>query len=125
MKRPAHRFDLPRETRDRLEAFAALLARWNHRINLVSPRDLPHLWERHIADSLQLIDLLDPPRTCGIDIGSGAGFPGLILAIATGIPFHLIEADQRKASFLREAARVTAAPARVYAVRAEAAQLPP
>jgi 16S rRNA (guanine527-N7)-methyltransferase len=113
-----------RETRDRLDAFAALLARWNRRINLLSSRDLPCFWERHIADSLQLIDLLDPPRSCGMDIGSGAGFPGLILAIATGIPFDLIEADQRKASFLREAARVTAAPARVHPIRAEVAQLP-
>jgi 16S rRNA (guanine527-N7)-methyltransferase len=66
-----------------------------------------------------------PRPARAIDLGSGAGFPGLILAIATGVPFDLIEADQRKAAFLREAARITSAPARVHATRVEAADIPP
>ncbi len=81
--------------------------------------------ERHIADLLQLVPLMPPGTDRGIDLGSGAGFPGLMLAAATGIPFDLIEADHRKAAFLREAARLLGAPARVHAVRIEEARLPP
>jgi len=112
-----------RETRARLEAFAALLLRWNPTINLIARRDEPVLWPRHIADSLQLAPLIPAGTTRGIDLGTGGGFPGLILAIATDIPFDLIEADQRKAAFLREAGRATQAPVHVHAVRAEAANL--
>ena len=83
------------------------------------------IWERHIHDSMQLGALIPEGVDRAIDLGSGAGFPGLILSIATGIPFDLIESDQRKAAFLREAARVTSAPARVYASRIEAAEILP
>jgi len=114
-----------RETRERLDAFAALLLRWNTRINLVSRADTGIIWERHIQDSLQLCPLVPTGLDRAIDLGSGAGFPGLILCIATGIPFDLIESDQRKAAFLREAARVTAAPAQVHACRIEAAKVFP
>ncbi len=114
-----------RETRTRLETFATLLLRWNATVNLVARRDEPKLWPRHIADSLQLVPLIPPGTTRGIDLGTGGGFPGLVLAIATGIPFELIEADQRKAAFLREAGRVAAAPVRVHAVRVETARLDP
>lgn len=117
--------DVPRETRDRLRAYADLLARWNERINLVSRADLPLLWSRHVEDSLQLADHLPAAAFSAVDLGSGAGFPGLVLAIATGIPFALIEADARKAAFLREAARVTAAPVRVHAQRIETTALDP
>ena len=103
--------------------FASLLIRWNRTVNLVSSRDEPLLWDRHIANSLQLIPLMQPLPARAIDLGSGAGFPGLILALATGVPFDLIEADQRKAAFLREAARVTGAPVHVHATRIEAAGL--
>jgi 16S rRNA (guanine527-N7)-methyltransferase len=115
-------------SRDALAPFAPyldLLARWNRTINLVGRGDLPRAAERHVADALQLVPLIPPSANRGIDLGSGAGFPGLILAAATGLPFDLIEADQRKAAFLREAARVLAAPARIHAVRIEAARLPP
>jgi 16S rRNA (guanine527-N7)-methyltransferase len=114
-----------RETYSALNAFAALLMRWNHTVNLISRQDEPHLWPRHIADSLQLVPLTPPGTQRGIDLGSGAGFPGLVLSIATGIPFDLIEADLRKAAFLREAARTTGAPATVHPVRAETATVPP
>lgn len=113
-----------RETEERLSLYCTLLRRWSARINLVARSDLDHLRARHINDCLQLLPLL-PSVNYAIDLGSGAGFPGLVLAIATGIHFNLIEADQRKAAFLREAARETAAPAQVHAVRIEAAALKP
>ena len=113
-----------RETADRLEAFAALLLTWNRKINLISRADEAVLWERHINNSLELLPLLPHDFDHAIDLGSGAGFPGLILAIATGRPFDLIEADHRKAAFLREAARITAAPARVHTARAETVAIP-
>ncbi|MBE7210905.1 MAG: 16S rRNA (guanine(527)-N(7))-methyltransferase RsmG [Gluconacetobacter diazotrophicus] len=113
-----------RETRERLVAFAALLERWNARINLVSPRDLPALWPRHVSDSLQLAAEL-PPGTPFVDLGSGGGFPGLPLAIAAGSAVTLIESDRRKAAFLREAARSCAVEATVLACRIEQARIPP
>ena len=114
--------DVPRET---LARFAALLLRWNCTINLIAPNDEAALWDRHIADSLQLAPLMVPRPHRAIDLGSGAGFPGLVLAITTGVPFDLIEADKRKAAFLREAARVTGAPVRIHATRIEAARVQP
>lgn len=112
-------------TRRRLEIFAALVVRWSSRIQLVAPADLPALWPRHILDSLQLVPLIPERVERAIDIGSGAGFPGLVLSIAADIPFDLIESDKRKAAFLLEAARETAAPVMVHPVRVEAAALSP
>ena len=103
----------------RLQSFADLLAHWNTRINLISRHDLADLWQRHIADSLQLIPFMPDELSSAIDLGSGAGFPGFVLAIATGIPFTLIETDQRKAAFLSEAARLTNAPVRIRNARIE------
>ena len=116
--------DVSRETLQRLTVFAELLQRWNQRINLVSPRDLFHLWDRHIADSLQLLPEL-PLGAPFVDLGSGGGFPGLVLAIASSSPVTLVEADQRKASFLREAARATGTTTNVIARRIEQADLTP
>ncbi|HUC16893.1 MAG TPA: 16S rRNA (guanine(527)-N(7))-methyltransferase RsmG [Acetobacteraceae bacterium] len=112
------------EVISRLKTFAALLTIWNRRINLVSRRNLENLWPRHIADSLQLIPLMPENPSDAVDLGSGAGFPGLILSIATSVPFSLIESDHRKAAFLIEAARVTAAPIRVHATRIQETRLP-
>lgn len=117
--------NVSRETAARLEQLATLVLAWNRTINLVSRGDAEHLRERHIADSLNLLPLLPDSFDRAIDLGSGAGFPGLVLAIATGRPFELIEADQRKAAFLREAARRTGAPVQVHAIRIETARLPP
>jgi len=117
--------DVPRETQAKLQTFAGLLLRWNRAINLVARNDEPQLWVRHIADSLQLIPLIPQATTRAIDPGTGGGFPGLVLAIATEIPFDLVEADHRKAAFLREVARTLATNVRVHAVRAEAARLDP
>jgi 16S rRNA (guanine527-N7)-methyltransferase len=118
--------DLSPEVEARLKTFADLLARWNTRINLISPADLKtRLWSRHIADSLQLIPFLPSGLSTALDLGAGAGFPGLVLAIATGVPFSLIESDRRKAAFLVEIARLTTAPVRVYPSRIEETRLPP
>jgi 16S rRNA (guanine(527)-N(7))-methyltransferase RsmG len=114
-----------RETEARLSVFTDLLLAWNRHINLIGRADEPHLWMRHVEDSLQLIPLMPANLDRAIDLGSGAGFPGLVIAIATGIPFDLIESDQRKAAFLREVARVTAAPATIRAVRIETAAILP
>lgn len=108
------------ETRARLEHYAAMLLRWNRTINLISRRDEATLWDRHIRDSLGLLPFLPHEFAFGVDLGSGGGLPGVVLAIATGKPFHLIEADQRKATFLREAARETGADIQVHATRIEA-----
>jgi 16S rRNA (guanine527-N7)-methyltransferase len=117
--------DVSRETRQALERFVALLLRWNQTVNLIARRDEPFVWERHIADSLQLIPLISGSAGHAIDLGSGGGFPGLVLAAAIGMPFELIEADQRKATFLREAARVIGAPVRVHASRIEGTAVEP
>ena len=115
----------PSQATNSLAAYEALLRKWNATINLVSAADLPHLWPRHIEDSLQLGRVAGPLPPRAIDLGSGAGFPGLILAIAFGIEVELIEQDQRKAAFLREAGMVTGAPARVHATKVERGKLPP
>jgi 16S rRNA (guanine527-N7)-methyltransferase len=108
-----------------LAAYEALLRTWNATINLVSAADLPFLWPRHIEDSLQLGSVAGPLPPRAIDLGSGAGFPGLILSIVFGTEVDLIEQDQRKAAFLREAVLATGANARVHATKIERARLPP
>ncbi len=114
-----------RETLERLQAYAALLEKWTAAINLVGAADRGQIWSRHILDSLRLLPLIPAGTARGIDLGSGAGLPGLVLAIATGIPFDLIESDRRKAAFLQEAARIAAAPVKVHCTRIEAVPLPP
>ncbi len=113
-------------TTARLDAFTDLLLRWTLRINLIAERDAASVRNRHIADSLQLAALLPPGNGPVGDLGSGGGFPGLVLAIATGRPFHLVESDRRKAAFLTEAAaRLGLDHVRVHAMRIEAVELPP
>lgn len=116
---------LPRQTEPALRAYAALLARWTQRINLVSRGDEGQIWERHVLDSLRLVPLIPAGTTRAIDLGSGAGLPGVPLAIATGIPFDLVESDRRKATFLLEAQRVTGAPVNVHCARIETLDLAP
>jgi 16S rRNA (guanine527-N7)-methyltransferase len=106
----------------KLRQFAALVEKWSVKINLVSRADIPHIWTRHVEDSLALVPHIPPGAQMAIDLGSGAGFPGLVLAIATGIPFTLIESDKRKAAFLMDAAREVSAPVKVLAVRIEEAK---
>jgi 16S rRNA (guanine527-N7)-methyltransferase len=104
---------------DRLRAYAALLAEWQQTLNLVSRNSLPHVWDRHMLDSIQLVRHLPEDATSITDIGSGAGFPGLVLAIVTGLPTVLIESHARKSAFLREAAALTNAPAEVVTARVD------
>lgn len=114
-----------RETLERLRAYVALLHRWTRVINLISPADRGHIWTRHVQDSLHLVPLIPAAADRGIDLGSGGGLPGLVLAVATGLPFDLVEADRRKAAFLQEAARVAGAPVRVHCARVEDAPVEP
>ena len=102
-----------------LTAYAELLAKWQPKINLVGPDTLPDVWHRHLADSAQLRSLVPATTKRLVDLGSGAGFPGLVLAIL-GVPdVHLVESDSRKAAFLREVIRVTGCAATVHVARAE------
>jgi 16S rRNA (guanine527-N7)-methyltransferase len=109
----------------RLRQFCALLLRWNATLNLIAEKDAATVWDRHIADSLQLVPLMPPGIERAIDLGTGGGFPGLVLSIATGVTFELIESDRRKASFLRTAILETPAPATVRNCRIEDASVPP
>jgi len=109
----------------KLRQFEALVLKWSLRINLVSKHDLQNLWERHIQDSLALIPYIPSGTPTAIDLGSGAGFPGLVLAIETGIPFTLIESDSRKAAFLLDAARELQAPAKILNCRIETVKCAP
>jgi 16S rRNA (guanine527-N7)-methyltransferase len=109
-----------RETLARLEAYAELLTRWSARINLVGRETLADVWRRHFLDSAQLHALVPQGARSLIDLGSGAGFPGLVLAIL-GVPgVELVEGDSRKAAFLREAARVTGTAVTIRACRSAA-----
>lgn len=106
-----------RETEARLDRYVDLLQTWQAKTNLVSPSTLPTLWSRHVSDSLQLLALA-PAARIWVDFGSGAGFPGMVLACALadtpGAVVHLIERNGKKAGFLRESLRVTGAAAVVH-----------
>ena len=113
-------FPVSRETLARLEAYVALLGAWSGRINLVGRDTLGDAWRRHILDSAQLLPLLPQAAASLVDLGSGAGLPGLVLAILGAPPVTLVEADARKCAFLREAARVTGTEVSVRNARIEA-----
>ena len=109
-----------RETLARFEAYAELLTRWSARINLVGRDTIADLWRRHILDSAQLRPFIADTAKSVIDLGSGAGFPGLVLAILGAPGVELEEADSRKCAFLREAARITETDASIRPCRIEA-----
>ena len=97
-----------RETMDRLSIYRALVEKWNPKINLVSPSTLPDFESRHLLDSLQLADIAEPKEGIWLDLGSGGGLPGLVVAIMTvdrPLSVTLVESDQRKTAFLRNAIR--------------------
>jgi 16S rRNA (guanine527-N7)-methyltransferase len=106
-----------RETEARLDRYIDLLRQWQAKTNLVAPSTLPTLWTRHISDSLQLLTIVPSARTWA-DLGSGGGFPGIVLACALaetpGALVHLVERNAKKAAFLREALRVTQAPGQIH-----------
>jgi 16S rRNA (guanine527-N7)-methyltransferase len=109
-----------RETLARLDEFVTLLLKWQATTNLVAPSTLGRVWTRHVADSLQLLTLA-PEARIWLDLGSGGGFPGVVLACAlaerSGARVHLVESNGKKAAFLREAARALTLPALVHAAR--------
>lgn len=111
-----------RETQAKLEAYVDVLLDWSQRQNLIGPSTIPTIWTRHVADSLQLLDLA-PKAKVWADLGAGAGFPGIPIACTLfgheGATVHLIESVGKKATFLREAVRATGAPAVVHQERAE------
>jgi 16S rRNA (guanine527-N7)-methyltransferase len=111
-----------RETAAKLDVFVAHLLRVAPHLNLIARSTLPNVWTRHIADSLQLLPLA-PDAKCWIDLGSGAGFPGLVIACAVadreGATVHLVESTGKKAAFLREAVNLLQVPAVIHAVRIE------
>lgn len=116
----------PAELDARIETFLDLLLRWNSRINLIAESDRATIRARHIEDSLQLLAHLPAQEGTIGDLGSGGGFPGLLLALASGRPTHLVESDRRKAAFLIEAAaRLDLPRVKVHATRIELAKLPP
>ncbi len=103
-------FDVSRETRARLACYAELLARWQRSTNLVAPSTLRQVWSRHFADSAQILALA-PEARLWLDLGTGAGFPGLVIALLAadnpGFRMHLVDSNAKKCAFLAEAARAT------------------
>jgi len=115
-------FPVSRETLDRLRRYGALLEKWQKRINLVAAGTVPDLWRRHMLDSAQLmvpIAALNKEKPMILDLGSGAGFPGLVLAMLDAGEVHLVESDQRKCAFLREVARETETALTIHESRIE------
>lgn len=109
-----------RESRGRFDLYVELLLRWQQTHNLIGASTISEIWERHILDSLQLLPLLPEGPASVIDLGSGAGFPGLPLAISrSDLRLTFVESTQRKAAFLREAKRVCSVSATILCQRAE------
>ena len=116
--------DVSRETLSRLDTYHALLLKWQVTVNLVSPATLDAIWSRHFLDSLQLLPATERHQKTWVDLGSGAGFPGLVCAIAAQdlpekVSFSLIESDTRKCAFLQEVSRATDTPITIHNARAE------
>ena len=119
----ARQIDVSRETMDRLAAYVALVEKWQQRVNLVSASTLPDIWMRHIWDSAQLAPLVPAGTGRILDVGSGAGFPGLVLAALCDAELNLVESDQKKAVCLQTVIRETGIRAIVHNRRIES--LPP
>lgn len=126
----ARLFDVSRETIGRLETYADLLKQWQRTINLVAPKTLDDVWHRHFADSAQLYRLIPEHARELVDLGSGAGFPGLVLAIigaerssssdrSDALRVRLVESDTRKAAFLRDVTRRTGIAVDIMSTRIE------
>lgn len=110
-----------RETLARLKIYADLLVKWQKAVNLVGPGTLADIWRRHFLDSAQLLPLAPDGARLWVDLGSGAGFPGLVLAILGAVDVHLIESDGRKCAFMQEVARLTEAKVQIHRCRIESA----
>lgn len=109
------------EIMEKLKTYQALLTKWQQKINLVSPTTIDNAWERHFLDSTQLSAILPVGAKILFDLGCGAGFPGLVLAMTNAdITVHLIESDQKKCSFMKAVSRETGTKATVHNCRIEA-----
>ncbi len=111
--------NVSRETIEKFQAYLTLLEKWQGRINLVANSTLADAWQRHILDSGQLVAYYPPQTRHILDVGSGAGFPGLVLSIMGGVTVDLVESDQRKAVFLSTVIRELGLPAKVHNQRIE------
>ncbi len=118
------RFNVSRESFDRLQILAKLVLDWQKHINLISPTTIPELWKRHILDSVQLLPLIPTGVSAIADLGSGAGFPGLVLAASHSAVVHMYEANAKKAAFLSEALRQMKCAGVVHRERLEPMQAP-
>ena len=121
------RFNVSRETMEKLSAYESLLRKWNKSINLVAPGTISQMWDRHFADSAQLLAMTEKNPVSWTDLGSGGGFPGAVIAVLAGkarpeLAVTLIESDQRKAAFLRAVSRETEVPFTVINSRIEEAE---
>lgn len=114
-----HGLDVSRETREKFSVYGALLLKWQKAINLVSNDSLEDMLSRHFLDSAQLVQYLPGKDIRLADMGSGAGFPGLVIAMMNIAEVHLIESDVRKATFLREVSRETGTKVFVHDDRVE------
>jgi 16S rRNA (guanine527-N7)-methyltransferase len=117
------RTSVSRETLERFRLYAELLQKWQTRSNLVGPTTVADLWQRHFLDSAQLFSLIPEQTQTLVDLGSGAGFPGLVLAMMGVRGVNLVESDQRKVAFLEEVSRVAAVPVKIHACRSD--RVPP
>ncbi len=118
------KFGVSRESYDKLLIFEKLLLTWQPHINLIAPSTIPDLWDRHIIDSLQLLKLLPKSISAIADLGSGGGFPGLVLAVSQGAIVHFYESSTKKAAFLQEVLRQTKTKGEVHRQRLEPLQTP-
>ena len=112
--------DVSRETEAKLKLYQQLLVKWQSKINLVSPTTIDDSWQRHFVDSMQIEPLIPDDTKTIFDLGCGAGFPGLVLAIMrSNLDIHLIESDQKKCSFMRTVSRETNTTVHVHCERIE------
>lgn len=123
----ANEFNVSRETRDVFNRYGQVLLKWQKRINLIGSKTIDDMWRRHFQDSAQLINLLESRPKSWLDFGSGAGFPGMVVALLLrddpDFTMHLVESNGKKAAFLREVARETKAPVIVHGVRVESLEM--
>ena len=116
----AERFSVSRESLQKLRDYQALLIKWQKAINIVSPASLDDAWARHFVDSLQLLSFIPAGVRHVVDLGSGGGFPGMVLTIARGdLNIALVDSDKRKMQFLKTVSRETSTPVQIYAERVE------
>ena len=113
------RLNVSRESLGKIEAYVELLTTWQTRINLIGPSTVETVWQRHVLDGLQLLPLMHAKTEAVADLGSGAGIPGLILALGGKLRVDLYESNGKKVAFMREAIRLTGATAQVHQIRLE------